>query len=232
MNDESRKHLLLERDATGTGAGACNHFEGYAFDWSPDGSKLLYHCARVRRHGRRRTRTSRRSTRRPARPQRSSRRRASLMTGVGPRVVPALVSGRDEDRLRAREPDLDRQRSRRRPACAGSRLPARRGSPASRRRPRCGPPPAPVTPPAGGGTPSGGTPAPGGGSHEHRRLPEGRRPRLEPRLPAEHVQVRHHARDPSPEPSCRSRSRDRGRLRSSRRSARVPPRPTRPRPAP
>lgn len=44
VNDASRKHLLLANDAVGTGAGDCNQLQGYAFDWSPDGSKLLYHC--------------------------------------------------------------------------------------------------------------------------------------------------------------------------------------------
>jgi hypothetical protein len=44
VNDVTRKHLLLADQATGTGAGGCNQLQGYTFDWSPDGSKLLYQC--------------------------------------------------------------------------------------------------------------------------------------------------------------------------------------------
>lgn len=44
VDDEGRKHLLLADQDPGTGAGACNDITGYAFDWSPDGTRLLYQC--------------------------------------------------------------------------------------------------------------------------------------------------------------------------------------------
>ena len=44
VSDEGRKHLLLADQATGTGAGDCNQLQGYTFDWSPNGDRLLYHC--------------------------------------------------------------------------------------------------------------------------------------------------------------------------------------------
>src|SRR5262249_31514626 len=36
-----RRHLLLSQ---GTGLGGCTQLGGYPFDWSPDGTRLLYHC--------------------------------------------------------------------------------------------------------------------------------------------------------------------------------------------
>lgn len=44
VNDESRKHLLLADHAGSGGAGDCDQLQGYAFDWSPDGAKLVYQC--------------------------------------------------------------------------------------------------------------------------------------------------------------------------------------------
>jgi len=39
--DPARRHLLLSQ---GTGLGGCTQIAGYTFDWSPDGTKLVYHC--------------------------------------------------------------------------------------------------------------------------------------------------------------------------------------------
>jgi len=44
VNDESRKHLLLADHDPNAGAGACSQLAGYEYDWSPDGSKLVYQC--------------------------------------------------------------------------------------------------------------------------------------------------------------------------------------------
>jgi Tol biopolymer transport system component len=44
VSNHGRKHLLLADEDPNAGAGGCDDIEGYAYDWSPDGTKLVYRC--------------------------------------------------------------------------------------------------------------------------------------------------------------------------------------------